>query len=185
MEELQRAYSRLCKESGAEPQEAVLQRLHGLLRGRLDLATQSLTLDTCRALGKLLQKEALLTELVLSDCMLSDEGGHRRTAVATAALAASEGGQGSASLGLFALLLSTPRPWCSVARLSSSLGVLPFTVVKASSSIHSGNWGASLCSEKTLAPPASWLRRVRMGGGGSAAGLCTCRVSNLTQEWGD
>uniref|UniRef100_A0A286ZKH0 Leucine rich repeat containing 45 n=1 Tax=Sus scrofa TaxID=9823 RepID=A0A286ZKH0_PIG len=54
MEELQRAYSRLCKESGAEP--------------------QSLTLDTCRALGKLLQKEALLTELVLSDCMLSDEG---------------------------------------------------------------------------------------------------------------
>uniref|UniRef100_A0A8D1BP24 Leucine rich repeat containing 45 n=1 Tax=Sus scrofa TaxID=9823 RepID=A0A8D1BP24_PIG len=74
MEELQRAYSRLCKESGAEPQEAVLQRLHGLLRGRLDLATQSLTLDTCRALGKLLQKEALLTELVLSDCMLSDEG---------------------------------------------------------------------------------------------------------------
>ncbi|XP_047613534.1 leucine-rich repeat-containing protein 45 isoform X3 [Phacochoerus africanus] len=74
MEEFQRAYSRLCKESGAEPQEAVLQRLLGLLRGRLDLATQSLTLDTCRALGKLLQKEALLTELVLSDCMLSDEG---------------------------------------------------------------------------------------------------------------
>uniref|UniRef100_A0A8C3YPU6 Leucine rich repeat containing 45 n=1 Tax=Catagonus wagneri TaxID=51154 RepID=A0A8C3YPU6_9CETA len=74
MEEFQRAYSRLCKESGAEPQETVLQQLHGLLRGRLDLATQSLTLDTCRALGKLLQKEALLKELVLSDCMLSDEG---------------------------------------------------------------------------------------------------------------
>ncbi|XP_016019280.2 leucine-rich repeat-containing protein 45 isoform X2 [Rousettus aegyptiacus] len=74
MEEFRRSYSRLCKESGAEPQESVLQRLHELPRGRLDLATQSLTVDTCRALGKLLQSEALLTELVLSDCMLSEEG---------------------------------------------------------------------------------------------------------------
>ncbi|XP_037013797.2 leucine-rich repeat-containing protein 45 isoform X2 [Artibeus jamaicensis] len=74
MEELPRSYSRLCKESGAEPQEAVLQQLHAAPRGRLDLATQSLTLDTCRALGELLQKEAQLTELVLSDCMLSEEG---------------------------------------------------------------------------------------------------------------
>lgn len=77
MEEFRRSYSRLCKESGAEPQESVLQRLHELPPGRLDLATQSLTVDTCRALGKLLQNEALLTELVLSDCMLSEEGGHR------------------------------------------------------------------------------------------------------------
>lgn len=77
MEEVRRSYSRLCKESGAEPQETVLQRLQELPRGRLDLATQSLTADTCRALGKLLQKEALVTELVLSDCMLSEEGGHR------------------------------------------------------------------------------------------------------------
>ncbi|XP_012511846.1 PREDICTED: leucine-rich repeat-containing protein 45 [Propithecus coquereli] len=74
MEEFLRSYSRLCKESGAEPQEAVLQQLHQLPRGRLDLATQSLTVDTCRALGKLLQTEALLRELVLSDCMLSEEG---------------------------------------------------------------------------------------------------------------
>uniref|UniRef100_K9IM92 Putative leucine-rich repeat-containing protein 45 n=1 Tax=Desmodus rotundus TaxID=9430 RepID=K9IM92_DESRO len=74
MEELPRSYSRLCRESGAEPQEAVLQQLHAAPRGRLDLATQSLTLDTCRALGELLQKEARLTELVLSDCMLSEEG---------------------------------------------------------------------------------------------------------------
>ncbi|XP_069339112.1 leucine-rich repeat-containing protein 45 isoform X1 [Eulemur rufifrons] len=74
MEEFRRSYSRLCKESGAEPQEAVLQQLHQLTRGRLDLATQSLTVDTCRALGKLLQTEALLRELVLSDCMLSEEG---------------------------------------------------------------------------------------------------------------
>ncbi|XP_036924385.1 leucine-rich repeat-containing protein 45 isoform X1 [Sturnira hondurensis] len=74
MDELPRSYSRLCKESGTEPQEAVLQQLHAAPRGRLDLATQSLTLDTCRALGELLQKEAQLTELVLSDCMLSEEG---------------------------------------------------------------------------------------------------------------
>uniref|UniRef100_A0A8C9Q8E0 Leucine rich repeat containing 45 n=1 Tax=Spermophilus dauricus TaxID=99837 RepID=A0A8C9Q8E0_SPEDA len=74
MEEFRRSYSRLCKESGSEPQEAVLQQLHQLPRGRLDLATQSLTVDTCRALGKLLQNQTLLTELVLSDCMLSEEG---------------------------------------------------------------------------------------------------------------
>ncbi|XP_043441342.1 leucine-rich repeat-containing protein 45 isoform X1 [Prionailurus bengalensis] len=74
MEEFRHSYSRLCKESGAEPQETVLQQLQGLPRGRLDLATQSLTVDTCRALGELLQKEALLTELILSDCMLSEEG---------------------------------------------------------------------------------------------------------------
>ncbi|XP_053424204.1 leucine-rich repeat-containing protein 45 isoform X2 [Nycticebus coucang] len=74
MEEFRRSYSRLCKESGAKPQEAVLQQLHQLPRGRLDLATQSLTVDTCRALGKLLQTWALLRELVLSDCMLSEEG---------------------------------------------------------------------------------------------------------------
>ncbi|XP_024902951.1 leucine-rich repeat-containing protein 45 isoform X2 [Pteropus alecto] len=74
MEEFRRSYSRLCEESGAQPQESVLQRLHELPPGRLDLATQSLTVDTCRALGKLLRNEALLTELVLSDCMLSEEG---------------------------------------------------------------------------------------------------------------
>nr|XP_019836052.1 PREDICTED: leucine-rich repeat-containing protein 45 [Bos indicus] len=74
MEEFRRAYCRLCKESGTEPQETVLQQLHQLPQGRLDLATQSLTVDTCRALGKLLQKESLLTELILSDCMLSEEG---------------------------------------------------------------------------------------------------------------
>lgn len=86
MEEVQRSYSRLCKESGAEPQETVLQRLQELPRGRLDLATQSLTVDTCRALGKLLQKETLVTELILSDCMLSEEGGRRGPAGARAAL---------------------------------------------------------------------------------------------------
>ncbi|EDL34794.1 leucine rich repeat containing 45, isoform CRA_b [Mus musculus] len=74
MEEFRRSYNRLCEESGAEPQEAVLQQLHQLPKGGLDLTTQSLTVETCRALGKLLHKETLLKELVLSDCMLSEEG---------------------------------------------------------------------------------------------------------------
>ncbi|XP_058140911.1 leucine-rich repeat-containing protein 45 [Dasypus novemcinctus] len=74
MEDFRRSYSRLCRESGAEPQEAVLQRLLEQRRGRLDLATQSLTPDTCAALGRLLRTEALFTELALSDCMLSAEG---------------------------------------------------------------------------------------------------------------
>ncbi|XP_019062238.1 leucine-rich repeat-containing protein 45 isoform X2 [Fukomys damarensis] len=74
MEELRLSYSHLCKESGAEPQEVVLRQLHQPPQGRLDLAGQSLTVDTCRALGKLLQTQTVWTELVLSDCMLSDEG---------------------------------------------------------------------------------------------------------------
>lgn len=84
MEDFQRAYSRLCKDSGAEPQDSVLQQLHELPRGRLDLAAQSLTVDTCRALGKLLQS-ALLRELVLSDCMLSEEGGQAQSLLGTGA----------------------------------------------------------------------------------------------------
>ncbi|KAM5272705.1 leucine-rich repeat-containing protein 45 [Ctenodactylus gundi] len=74
MDQLWRSYSRLCQESGAEPQEAVLSQLRQLPQGRLDLATQSLTMDTCRALGELLPSQAGVTELVLSDCMLSEEG---------------------------------------------------------------------------------------------------------------
>nr|XP_005001523.1 leucine-rich repeat-containing protein 45 isoform X2 [Cavia porcellus] len=74
MEDLQRAYSRLCKESGADPQEAVLRQLQQPLQGRLDLTGQSLTVDTCWALGKLLQNQTVWTELILSDCMLSEEG---------------------------------------------------------------------------------------------------------------
>ncbi|XP_078231119.1 leucine-rich repeat-containing protein 45 isoform X11 [Callithrix jacchus] len=65
MEEFRRCYSRLCRESGAEPQEAVLQQLHQLPRGRLDLATQSLTVDTCRALGATLLLRGLCANTVL------------------------------------------------------------------------------------------------------------------------
>ncbi|XP_074116568.1 leucine-rich repeat-containing protein 45 [Sminthopsis crassicaudata] len=78
MEEFRRSYSRLCKDSGAEPQEAVLKQLHDLREGhrknKLDLATQSLSVDTCGALGKLLQNDILFSMVLLSDCMMSEEG---------------------------------------------------------------------------------------------------------------
>ncbi|KAJ6660323.1 hypothetical protein lerEdw1_017746 [Lerista edwardsae] len=75
MEDFRRSYSRLCKESGAEPQESVLKHLQEATgRSCLDLATQSLSVDTCGALGTLLQNELQFTEIILSDCMLSEEG---------------------------------------------------------------------------------------------------------------
>uniref|UniRef100_A0A8B9NDW8 Leucine rich repeat containing 45 n=1 Tax=Accipiter nisus TaxID=211598 RepID=A0A8B9NDW8_9AVES len=74
MEEFRRAYARLC----AAPQEAVLRRLRELGgapgRGRLDLAAQSLSLETCGALGRLLPGAAPFAELALGDCGLSEEG---------------------------------------------------------------------------------------------------------------
>uniref|UniRef100_A0ACB8EKX8 Leucine-rich repeat-containing protein 45 n=2 Tax=Sphaerodactylus townsendi TaxID=933632 RepID=A0ACB8EKX8_9SAUR len=75
MDDFRRSFIRLCKESGVEPQESVLQRLQETTgRSHLDFATQSLSVDTCGALGKLLQDELQFTEIVLSDCMLSEEG---------------------------------------------------------------------------------------------------------------
>lgn len=129
MEEVRRSYSRLCKERGAEPQETVLQRLQELPRGRLDLATQSLTADTCRALGKLLQKEALVTELVLSDCMLSEEGGHRGRLGPGPPLQPQNPGWGLA-LCLGAAVPCVACPWlrgCSIA--PSSVGRPPLCSV--------------------------------------------------------
>ncbi|XP_064323245.1 leucine-rich repeat-containing protein 45 isoform X6 [Phalacrocorax carbo] len=78
MEEFRRAYGRLCAAGGAAPQEAVLRRLRELGgapgRGRLDLAAQSLSLETCGALGRLLPGAAPFAEVALSDCGLSEEG---------------------------------------------------------------------------------------------------------------
>ncbi|XP_068007457.1 leucine-rich repeat-containing protein 45 isoform X1 [Melanerpes formicivorus] len=74
MEEFRQAYARLC----AAPQEAVLRvlRERGTApgRGRLDLTAQSLSLETCGALGRLLPGAAPFTEVVLGDCGLSEEG---------------------------------------------------------------------------------------------------------------
>ncbi|KAM6245133.1 leucine-rich repeat-containing protein 45 isoform 1-T1 [Porphyrio hochstetteri] len=74
MEEFRRAYARLC----AAPQDAVLRRLRerggAPGRGRLDLAAQSLSLETCGALGRLLPGAAPFAEVALGDCGLSEEG---------------------------------------------------------------------------------------------------------------
>ncbi|XP_035198132.1 leucine-rich repeat-containing protein 45 isoform X1 [Oxyura jamaicensis] len=78
MEEFRRAYARLCAAGGEAPQEAVLRRLRELGeapgRGRLDLAAQSLSLETCGALGRLLPGAAPFAEVALGDCGLSEEG---------------------------------------------------------------------------------------------------------------
>ncbi|XP_068440000.1 leucine-rich repeat-containing protein 45 isoform X1 [Clinocottus analis] len=77
MEDFRRTYLRLCKEGGVEPQESVLAQLQesrDALGSRLDLSGQSLSADTCSVLARTLQKDTVFTEVLLSDCMLSEEG---------------------------------------------------------------------------------------------------------------
>ncbi|XP_053561622.1 leucine-rich repeat-containing protein 45 [Bombina bombina] len=70
MEEFRRMYLRLCQERQLEPQ-SVLRDAAG---DRLDLSAQSLSPDTCQILGTLLQNDVTFTGVLLSDCMLSDDG---------------------------------------------------------------------------------------------------------------
>ncbi|KAF7647410.1 hypothetical protein LDENG_00172820 [Lucifuga dentata] len=77
MEDLRRTYLRLCKEGGVEPQECVvaqLQESRAAQGSRLDLSGLRLSADSCSVLASLLHKHAVLTEVTLSDCMLSEEG---------------------------------------------------------------------------------------------------------------
>ncbi|KAM8945377.1 leucine-rich repeat-containing protein 45 isoform 2-T2 [Pelodytes ibericus] len=78
MDELKRSYVRLCREKGSEPQEAVLRQLQDLKdtagRGILDLSAQSLSVESCEVLGVLLQNDVTFTHVVLSDCMLNEDG---------------------------------------------------------------------------------------------------------------
>ncbi|KAK9529933.1 hypothetical protein VZT92_011479 [Zoarces viviparus] len=77
MEDFRRAYLRLCKEGGVEPQEGVvaqLQESRAAQGSRLDLSGQSLSADTCSVLARAFQKDTVFTEVLLSDCMLSEEG---------------------------------------------------------------------------------------------------------------
>uniref|UniRef100_A0AAQ4NV00 Leucine rich repeat containing 45 n=1 Tax=Gasterosteus aculeatus aculeatus TaxID=481459 RepID=A0AAQ4NV00_GASAC len=77
MEDFRRTYLRLCKEGGVEPQDSVvaqLQESRATQGSRLDLSGQSLSADTCSVLARALQKDAVFTEVLLSDCMLSEEG---------------------------------------------------------------------------------------------------------------
>nr|XP_033817436.1 leucine-rich repeat-containing protein 45 [Geotrypetes seraphini]XP_033817438.1 leucine-rich repeat-containing protein 45 [Geotrypetes seraphini] len=63
----------LCEESAGGPQELPLKSL-GVGGTALDLSGQSLSLDSCAALAKRLERDVRLAELRLSDCMLSEEG---------------------------------------------------------------------------------------------------------------
>ncbi|XP_060700498.1 leucine-rich repeat-containing protein 45 [Hemiscyllium ocellatum] len=78
MDDFKRTYLCLCKEAGIEPLECILNQLHddcdGNLRKRLDVSTQSLSVDTCAVLGKVLANDIVFTEILLCDCMLSEEG---------------------------------------------------------------------------------------------------------------
>ena len=76
MEDFRRTYLRLCKESGVEPQESVVGRLQGggAQGASLDLSGQSLSAETCSVLARAFQRDTVFTEVLLSDCMLSEEG---------------------------------------------------------------------------------------------------------------
>ncbi|XP_072098241.1 leucine-rich repeat-containing protein 45 [Mobula birostris] len=78
MDDFKRTYLRLCKEFCIEPQECILNQLRdpcdGNLRKKLDLSTQSLSVDTCAVLGKVLMNDIVFTEILLCDCMLNEEG---------------------------------------------------------------------------------------------------------------
>ncbi|XP_070783024.1 leucine-rich repeat-containing protein 45 [Enoplosus armatus] len=77
MEDFRRTYLGLCKEEGVEPQESVVAQLRegrAAQGSRLDLSGQSLSADTCSVLARAFQKDTVFTEVLLSDCMLSEEG---------------------------------------------------------------------------------------------------------------
>ncbi|KAG8446381.1 hypothetical protein GDO86_014004 [Hymenochirus boettgeri] len=78
MDEFRKLYVHLCQERGAEPQESVLRELQEMKettkRGHLDLSTQSLSMESCEVLGLLLQNDVTFTHMLLSDCMISDNG---------------------------------------------------------------------------------------------------------------
>lgn len=71
----------ICKENYVEPQESVLHRIQALFLSSesqssvaLDLSGETLTIGTCSVLGKALAHDLGFTALVLSDCMLNEEG---------------------------------------------------------------------------------------------------------------
>ncbi|XP_069807895.1 leucine-rich repeat-containing protein 45 [Dendropsophus ebraccatus] len=78
MDEHKRLYTRLCHEKGAEPQDAVLKALQGMKESsgkeKLDLSAQNLSIESCQVLGPLLQNDVTFSHVILSDCMLSEDG---------------------------------------------------------------------------------------------------------------
>lgn len=77
MEDFKHTYLRLCKDRGVEPQKSVVAQLQEGRAGQgssLDLSGQSLSADTCCVLARAFQKDTFFTEVLLRDCMLSEEG---------------------------------------------------------------------------------------------------------------
>ncbi|XP_053269867.1 leucine-rich repeat-containing protein 45 isoform X2 [Pleuronectes platessa] len=77
MQDFRQTYLSLCKEGGVKPQESVvaqIQESRAAHSSRLDLSGQCLSLDTCSVLARAFQNEITLTDVSLSDCMLSEEG---------------------------------------------------------------------------------------------------------------
>ena len=77
MEEFRVLFLHLCQEHRIDPQESVCKRIEELSANnatQLDLSNNTLTLGTCEVLGKTLTHDLAFTSLVLSDCMLNEEG---------------------------------------------------------------------------------------------------------------
>ncbi|XP_062269746.1 leucine-rich repeat-containing protein 45 isoform X2 [Platichthys flesus] len=77
MQDFRQTYLGMCKEGGVTPQESVvaqIQESRAAHSSRLDLSGQCLSLDTCSVLARAFQNDITLTDVSLSDCMLSEEG---------------------------------------------------------------------------------------------------------------
>ncbi|NP_001184030.1 leucine-rich repeat-containing protein 45 isoform 1 [Xenopus tropicalis] len=78
MDEFKRLYVFMCQERGSEPQESVLSQMKEIRestkRRQLDLSTQSISQESCQVLGILLQNDVTFTQVLLSDCMISEDG---------------------------------------------------------------------------------------------------------------
>lgn len=60
-----------------EPQDSVVAQLQegrAAQGSRLDLNGQSLSVETCSVLARAFHKDTIFTEVLLSDCMLTEEG---------------------------------------------------------------------------------------------------------------
>ncbi|XP_078484908.1 leucine-rich repeat-containing protein 45-like [Ciona intestinalis] len=77
MDETFTLFVRLCKEHGIIAQESIINRLRELSHGSetvLDLSNHTLTIETCAVLGKVIAHDLAITSVLLSDCMLDEEG---------------------------------------------------------------------------------------------------------------
>uniref|UniRef100_H2Y929 Leucine-rich repeat-containing protein 45 n=1 Tax=Ciona savignyi TaxID=51511 RepID=H2Y929_CIOSA len=77
MDEVASLFVRISKEHGIVPQDSILSRLRELSHsgsGVLDLSNHTLTIETCAVLAKILSHDLAITNLLMADCMLDEEG---------------------------------------------------------------------------------------------------------------